>query len=309
MMSVMIGHHSIEPAPPEHLDEAVCLLLGLDPRREAASPRVEMLREWLERQGLRPIYQAVWRRRPIAAATVMVSPGRTGLLVHSPFWLCQTRKSALSQAVEVATRHAVDAGVAFVQSLLSPQDNQTRQLLERAGYVRLTELIYMRTDLRDPVPMSPPNLEWRHVGDLPPSVLEATIAATYEGSLDCPALAGLRSPQDVVAGHRASGVYTPQAWWVVFCDGQPAGCVLVNDILSANRADVVYLGVAKGFRRRGIGKAILDRACTQARQSGRASLTLAVDATNAPAVKLYERYGFEPTQRRLAMVFLPQPRV
>jgi ribosomal protein S18 acetylase RimI-like enzyme len=299
----MVGY-TVEPASPARLDQAVCLLLGLDPRTDAHSQRAERFHDWMKRQGLRPIYQALWRRRPVAAATVMANPGRTGMLVHSPCWVCRTRKTALIQAIRVASQNALDSGLAFVQTLISPQDEQTRPLLERAGYVRLTELIYMRLGLSAGAPPARNDLEWRGAPEPPQAVLESTIAATYEDSLDCPALAGLRSLSDVVEGHRSSGLFRPEWWWVAFCNGQPAGCVLVNDVASTNRADIVYLGVAKAWRRHGIGQALLGRAARLAKQAGKSALTLAVDAANTPAIALYDGYGFERTDRRLAMVYL-----
>ena len=302
----MAGHYSVEPAAPQSVDGAICLLLGLNPRTDSRSARADIFRDWMNRQGVRPIYQALWRRKPIAAATVLANPGKTGLLVHTPCWLCQTRKAALIQAIRIASQSAIESHLAFVQTLISPQDSPTCNLLERAGYQRLTELVYMRLDLDVELPPATVRLDWHTAEELPQSVLEQTIAATYVDSLDCPALAGLRELDDVVEGHRSSGVYTPHSWHVAFVGGVPVGCALVNDVISANRADIVYLGVARAARGKGIGRALLQRAAESAQRGGKGALTLAVDVTNAPAMKLYESYGFERTDRRLAMVFLPK---
>ena len=50
--------------------------------------------------------------------------------------------------------------------------------------------------------------------------------------------------------------------------------------------------VAKGARRQGIGRALLQAAIDWARDSGVRKLELHVFPWNEPAIKLYERFGF-----------------
>ena len=60
-------------------------------------------------------------------------------------------------------------------------------------------------------------LEWS------PDTLEAIAAlieATYRDSLDCPALAGLRHIEDVMAGHKAAGLFSPHRWLLLLQAGQ-----------------------------------------------------------------------------------------
>jgi RimJ/RimL family protein N-acetyltransferase len=52
------------------------------------------------------------------------------------------------------------------------------------------------------------------------------------------------------------------------------------------------LMVAAGHRRRGVGRALLDRAVTWARESRVRKLELHVFPHNAPAIALYESFGF-----------------
>jgi len=61
---------------------------------------------------------------------------------------------------------------------------------------------------------------------------------------------------------------------------------------SAHVADLGLM-VASSHRRRGIGSALLRQAVAWARRSGVHKLELHVFPHNAPAIELYERFGFE----------------
>jgi RimJ/RimL family protein N-acetyltransferase len=61
---------------------------------------------------------------------------------------------------------------------------------------------------------------------------------------------------------------------------------------SAHVADLGLM-IAKGWRGRGVGTALLDTAVAWARESGVRKLELHVFPWNKPALRLYERYGFE----------------
>jgi len=63
-------------------------------------------------------------------------------------------------------------------------------------------------------------------------------------------------------------------------------------------ADVQTIATAPAARGRGLGDALL-RACEEhAARLGASALLLEVEAGNAPAVRLYERHGFEQLARR-----------
>jgi RimJ/RimL family protein N-acetyltransferase len=61
---------------------------------------------------------------------------------------------------------------------------------------------------------------------------------------------------------------------------------------SAHVADVGLM-VAAGYRRRGIGQALLDAAVEWARRAGITKIELHVFPHNEPAFALYEQYGFQ----------------
>lgn len=85
-------------------------------------------------------------------------------------------------------------------------------------------------------------------------------------------------------------------------DGSPVGAVWAR-LLTADRpgyghvADDVpelTLGVAAGFRRRGVARGLLTAVIEQARVASYRRLSLSVDPDN-PARKLYESFGFRKT--------------
>lgn len=61
---------------------------------------------------------------------------------------------------------------------------------------------------------------------------------------------------------------------------------------SAHVADLGLM-VAKDARRQGVGRALLDAAVEWAREAGVRKLELHVFPWNEPAIRLYERFGFE----------------
>jgi RimJ/RimL family protein N-acetyltransferase len=61
---------------------------------------------------------------------------------------------------------------------------------------------------------------------------------------------------------------------------------------SAHVADLGLM-VAKRYRRRGLGRALLEEAVAWAQTNGVEKLELHVFPHNVPAIRLYERFGFE----------------
>jgi RimJ/RimL family protein N-acetyltransferase len=92
---------------------------------------------------------------------------------------------------------------------------------------------------------------------------------------------------------------------VALVDGEIAGYVKLGRATPVAASDHVQmitgLTVGDEFRRRGVGRALLDAAILEARARGARRLTLRVLAPNEPARRLYESAGFvvEGVQREL----------
>jgi len=79
------------------------------------------------------------------------------------------------------------------------------------------------------------------------------------------------------------------------CGGEPAGFALLRTI--AGETELLLIAVRAGFRRRGIGTALLARALAAARTDGADAMHLEVRDGN-DAVRLYQAAGFLPVGRR-----------
>ena len=89
--------------------------------------------------------------------------------------------------------------------------------------------------------------------------------------------------------------YPHAAVFVVESDGAVVGRMsLARDTHPASR-HVADLGlmVAASHRRLGIGRGLLDQAVAWAREAGVRKIELHVFPWNEPAIRLYERFGFE----------------
>jgi len=164
-----------------------------------------------------------------------------------------------------------------------------------AGYRRLTRLAYLIREVNLPILkfQSDPNLDWISFDNDNTTLFERALESSYAQSMDCPELTGLRSLADVLAGHRATGDHDPGLWLVACCDGEPLGIILLSRHGDSKAIEVVYMGVAQPARGLGVGNALLRRGVLAARSVGANTLALAVDSRNAPARRLYERWGFQ----------------
>jgi ribosomal-protein-alanine N-acetyltransferase len=68
--------------------------------------------------------------------------------------------------------------------------------------------------------------------------------------------------------------------------------------LAADEAEILTLGVAREWRRAGIGGLLVETFCRAARGKGAFQLHLEVAVGNAAARALYDRFGFEERGRR-----------
>ncbi len=67
----------------------------------------------------------------------------------------------------------------------------------------------------------------------------------------------------------------------------------VGMYVSFDVGNINNVGVLPEYRRRGIGKMLMDKLCTYCRDNVITLLTLEVRESNAPAIRLYEKLGFQ----------------
>ena len=85
-------------------------------------------------------------------------------------------------------------------------------------------------------------------------------------------------------------------WLVAVEDGAVAGYVGSQTV--CNETDMMNVAVTADFRRRGIGKELVLALVEELKAMDSHSLTLEVRASNAPAIGLYEKLGFQQTGLR-----------
>ncbi|MEX0886071.1 MAG: GNAT family N-acetyltransferase [Phycisphaeraceae bacterium] len=288
--------------------------------RGRAAPRdagVEHFLRYSQRQGLSLDELWVVRdradpTRPLAAAMLIPAPGRSAMLFVSPApsW---PAPEAVRQLVAGMCQAQDPAKLRLVQALLEPDQQRTRHMLRETGFTELATLIYMhrRPPASDGVePAAAPgdlgpehaHLRVYHWDEAYRARFAGAIEASYEQTLDCPALRGLRDIDDVIAGHMAAGVFRPDLWYALYDGERPAAVMLLNDVPQADACELVYLGLAVDYRGRGLAHRLLEHGLRRVGAMGGSRLMLAVDERNEPAMRLYRGLGFVETGRKCAMI-------
>jgi mycothiol synthase len=253
----------------------------------------------------------------------VIGAGRTAVVfISGPG---RGRRSPAERAEDLAERTAtIEAAcgwlaseragsVRIVQSLPEPGESWAVGALEGAKFQRVGDLAYLRCPLsrkRVAVPTQgawPAEMEVRPMasaarGHPDRALLAAALEATYEKTLDCPGLCGMRETEDVIDSHIATGEFDPSLWWLVLAGGKAQGCVLFNPCPDQNSVELVYLGVSPALRGTGMGAKLLTHGMSRIVGPGRLSVTCAVDRRNAPAIALYRRAGFAEFSGRAAYV-------
>jgi ribosomal protein S18 acetylase RimI-like enzyme len=262
------------------------------------------------------------------AALAMASPGRTLVVVASSGFGPRAGSAAAALAERAAVIDATCApphaapAPRLAQVLLEPAQRELIDAFALAGFTRLAELGYLRRPLP---PYGEPRRAEAHAVVWPPgfapvpltafrdtegnALLRRALEASYEGTLDCPALCGLRDLDDVVESHKSVGHFDPALWTLLLKDAEPVGCILLSAAAPHASVELVYLGLASSVRGLGLAGRLLRHGIATLAARPEATLACAVDLANSPALALYQRAGFRQFTTRVAMVRpLPGPR-
>jgi mycothiol synthase len=257
----------------------------------AGQRHINIAQLWVAREGA----EIVWTSLPI------ISPGRTALLfTPAERW----DALAAGELVEAASIWAADLGVHLLQLLLDPQLSAAREVFAEHQFRFIAELRYLQAHVRsrEAFPRLPAGMAWELYSQAAHERFAAAIAASYEDSLDCPGLAGLRSIEDIIAGHKAGGEFDSRYWYLLRLNAQPAAVVLLNRLTGGDAAELTYLGVVPEARRQGMGRLLVLQALAGAAAMGARTITLAVDAANGPALRMYHRHGFRQVSSKIALM-------
>ncbi len=253
---------------------------------------------------------AMWSRvdrddRIVQTVLAVVNAGRTAMIFASHPSSPQEVPS-LGDLINHATSHLTDQDVQLAQLLLEPEESLEREAALAGGFSELATLTYLQRAISKRT--LPPIAQWSddvaieaYSEPLYDDFLSAVLGS-YEGTLDCPKLFGLREPKDILAGHRATGKFDPSLWTLLRVAGKPVGVVLLNPFPEQRTIELVYLGLAPAVRGRGFGQQLLRHALHLLHGRRERIVTLAVDENNAPALQVYRDAGFRSELRRVALI-------
>jgi ribosomal protein S18 acetylase RimI-like enzyme len=241
------------------------------------------------------------REHLVAAAVAQIMPGRAAV-VWPPQFVANPRAARENEAGLLLTEMAAALaarGAVLAQALLAIDDLLQAGRLAAGGFWRAANLLYLSAEA-SVFPSEPPALPFALTpyAEYDAAGFLALIERTYEGTLDCPQIDGLRSTADVVRGHQAVGTFRPELWQIARLGDRDAGCLLVSLHPEVGHAELVYLGVIPDFRGRGFGQALTRQALWLAAESQCDRLVLAVDAGNEPAIRSYQAAGLSAWDRR-----------
>jgi len=294
----------IRPAHDSELQTAVRLILAT----ASGHPDEMQVRECLRlagahRQDAGGIWLAEQGGRVLSAVMPVVSPGKT-MLLFVPTHLHGEQQTVLTRKlIDALCGRAAQQGVHLAQALLEVHDEGLQGMLIACGFGKLAELLYLQAAVgKVAEPTLPPGCNWLTYSPSRHELFASTILATYQDSFDCPGLNGLRTIDDILAGHRATGDFDPEHWFILCEEQTPVGAVLLSKVLRTDVTELVYLGLIPQRRGHGLADILMRRAAAMAMASKHGRLSLAVDAGNVPALKLYWRHGMQVIGRKLALL-------
>ncbi len=273
--------------------------------------QIHRFMQFAKRQAAGPV--ECWAYRTVDDGldhVVLLLPraGRTGMcFVARPDR--RGKVEQLAAVIRAATTKLPPERWVMLQALLETTDDLQQAALEQAGFSKLATLDYMQRVIgrseAAPAPLA--NVQVMPWHESRRALFVQVLDASYEQTLDCPALRGIRQTDDVLTGHMASGQFDPALWLLVCMRDEPVAVLLLTEVPEQECVELVYLGVGVKYRQRGIARHLLQHAFHLTAARDRRLLTLAVDETNEPAMQLYRHAGFRRFARRLAMALVVQP--
>ena len=238
-------------------------------------------------------------------ALAVPNEGKTAMIFSSH---PQSQEDALSHGrlLDYVAKKLAKKDIHLAQILLEPRETLEQAATIAGGFEKLATLTYLQRPISKrtmpPEPIWPQGVTVeRYHDEIRDDVLTAVLAS-YEQTLDCPGLFGLRDPDDILAGHQATGMFDPSLWTLLRVDGNPTGVVLLNPFPKQRSVELVYIGLAPIARGRRLGKQLLRHALRLLDPKRARIMTLAVDDCNTPALDMYKSEGFESELKRIAFI-------
>lgn len=292
-------------------EAALQLLASVFPLAERPA-QLQRYTDWLalpEANGFSLLATGPADQPPSAALLYQILPGNVALLWPPGLTENAQWQTAVAPLLQFTHHQLQSSGIQLCQFLLPDLGEQIAyqegliSTLKAAGYQALARLLYLYvSDQQTPLPTSPPKPQHctlQPASQFTTSQLHALIEQTYIDTQDCPAMNGLRSTDQVVAGYRSAGTCEDRYWFVASDQNrQPIACLLLAPDTKSRSCELVYVGVIPEARGRGVAGDLVSWAKWQAKSAGCSQLLLAVDDQNLPGLKLYQRHGFQSFDAR-----------
>jgi mycothiol synthase len=254
--------------------------------------------------GFDGLHVALQGAKTVSAMLPIISPGRTMLLLCPSGGQGKVTDAATGQLIDPVCQYGRTHDIELAQTLVDPQDTALEQTFSAGGFTRMAELHYLhgQASADAAMPRLPDGLAWTTYSAETRALFGQTILDSYQNSLDCPALNGRRSIDDIIAGHQASGSFDPQLWFLLREGETALGVLLLSESLRSDAVELVYLGLSPAARGRKLGELMMRQTFAMVAQRKLPRLCLAVDSLNTPALKLYYRHGMQRIASKFAML-------
>jgi len=299
MISDVEDSARIGPVGPEAAEEVLRLALsGMS--AQGAAEQLDLFLGGIRsgEQSTEGLWQARRGGELVGAVASQVQIGRTAV-VWPPRTVAPEPLATAQHLLAAACQGIARRGIRVAYAILERVSRADNGLLRDAGFQSLATLLYlMCPECEFPDRSAPGPLAYEPYEPAKRDRLAQLVEATYEGTLDCPALNGLRGMEDILAGYQATGAFAPERWLLLRHQGQDVGCLLLADHPEDENWELVYMGLVPCARGARWGQQVVRHAQWLTGQAGRPRLVLAVDAANHPAVTMYTCTGFRAWGRR-----------
>ena len=287
----------IETCPVAERAAALQLLHGgLSADQQAALPAaLESVRDQGE-DALSGLFVGRHEGAIVASTWVQLAPGRTAVL-----WPPAIGTAASAGLMRAAESFVQQRRIALAQMLIHPDAPQDPELLSQGGFRFLVDLDYLALESSHfPSPTNDGELTFQPFSQVERARFVDVLMESYNETLDCPQLNGVRTPEDILTSYQAQGEYSADRWFLVQQVQQDVGVLILTRYPVNQNWELVYMGVVPRARGNQFGQRIVRFALSQASHAGAARLVLAADANNAPALSMYHAAGlFTWDQRRV----------
>ncbi|MBA2116046.1 GNAT family N-acetyltransferase [Bremerella alba] len=289
----------IGAASPDHYGAALWLATG-GRSRHAHRGRVTALLA-AEKQGkisFDGLMTATRGNRVVASIWCLIQPGKIGS-VWGPGILSEESDSTADLLVRKAIQFGKQHGCHLLQSLVGQENPTAGKLLVRSGFQSITLLSHLEA-LTEDVHAEPPrgDLQFQRCDDFQSEAFRSLIAQTYDNSLDCPELDGLRDVEDVLDGYYATSGLSTDHWYTLEHGSETIGVVITAHHVEPQQLELIYFGLTPRFRRMGLGSEMIRFVLELAQSMGCRSTITGADQRNTPAMALYREFGFQQAEAK-----------